>query len=40
MVKSMVGSITVRGRVIGEFLGPRHAVKEQDVYWHGKQGVR
>lgn len=39
MVKSMVSSITVCGRVIGAFSGPWHTVKEQDVYWHGKQGV-
>lgn len=40
MVKSMVGSIAVRGRVIGLFPGPQHAVKEQVVYWGGKRGVR
>lgn len=40
MVKSMVGSITVCGRVIGMFPGPPHAAEEWDVYWHGKRGVR
>lgn len=40
MVKSMVCSIAVRGRAIGTFPGPQHAVKEQDVYWRAERGVR
>ena len=40
MVKSMAGSITARGGVIGVFPGPWHAIREQGVHQHGKRGVR